>query len=141
MTKDVLISFSSIQYNAESVSSKTEYAVQGVYYEKNNKHYLLYDEVMEGFKEPVKTKVKFGEDALEIIRSGPVSVCMLFEKNKKNVANYSTPYGEIQLGIKTKKFIISSSPNNISINVEYSIESDGELLSECIISIKIQPSI
>ncbi|MCH5248933.1 MAG: DUF1934 domain-containing protein [Lachnospiraceae bacterium] len=141
MTKDVLIEFSSVQYGAESVSSKTEYTVQGVYYEKNKKHYLLYDEVMEGFKEPVKNKVKFGKDNLEIIRSGPVNVRMFFESGKKNVANYNTPYGEIQLGINTKKIIISHSPDNISINVEYSIESDGQPLSECIISIKIQPSI
>ena len=167
MTKDVLIEFSSIQYgagaagtdsagsksvktdmtadNAESVSSKTdviadktEYTVQGVYYEKSNKHYLLYDEVMEGFKEPVKNRVKFGEDALEITRSGPVNVRMLFENNKKNVANYNTSYGEVQLGINTKKVNISNSPDNILINVEYAIESGGELLSECIIMIEVK---
>ena len=151
MTKDVLIEFSSVRYNVDGegidnaglesakAADKTESVMQGVYYEKNKKYYLLYDEVMEGFKEPVKTKVKFGEDELEITRSGPVKVRMIFENGKKNVANYITPYGSIQLEINTKSISISNSPDNISISIEYSLESGDELISECNIMIRVRP--
>lgn len=153
MTKDVLISFSAVQFNVcseeddkeravlaktDMAVDKTESTIQGMYYKKNSKHYLLYDEAMEGFKETVKTKVKFGEGGLEIVRSGPVSVRMLFEENTKNMTSYNTPYGNIILGINTKKISISDSPDNILVSVDYSLESDDKPVSECSISIKIQ---
>ena len=139
MTKDVLITFSSIQSDiAGAETDKTESVIQGLYYKKNEKHYLLYDEVMEGFREPVKTKVIFEENALEIIRSGPVNVHMFFEKNKTILSNYNTPYGNIPLGINTKKISVSDDNEKIAVSVEYSLESENEPLSNCNITFKIQ---
>lgn len=153
MTKDVLITFSSIQSDiAGAKTDKTEIAagdadmesnivesvMQGLYYKKNEKHYLLYDEVMEGFKEPVKTKIIFEENALEIIRSGPINVHMFFEENKANISNYNTPYGNIPLGINTKKISVLDDSEKIAVSVEYLLESENEPLSNCNITLKIQ---
>lgn len=137
MNKDVLVSFTSIQYDA-GAANRTELDVQGLYYKKNNKHYLLYDEFMEGFKEPVKTKVIFAENVIEIVRSGPINVRMTFEEDKKNVANYLTPYGNIMLDINTKKISISETPDNIVISVDYTLEADNEKISDAGITIRIK---
>lgn len=153
MTKDVLITFSSIQVNIDGAETdKTEIAagdadmesyivesvMQGLYYKKNEKHYLLYDEVMEGFREPVKTKVIFEENSLEIVRSGPVNVRMFFEENKINMTSYKTPYGNIPLGINTKKISVSDDIDSIIVGVEYTLESETGSLSGCSITIKIR---
>ena len=48
MTKDVLITISGIQMIDEE-DSDVEMIVRGDYYQKNGKHYILYEEMMEGF--------------------------------------------------------------------------------------------
>ena len=99
MTKDVLISLRGLQFDqSDSDVEKIETIMPGSYYEKNGSHYVLYDEIMEGFSEPVKNRIKFGEHALELTRSGAVNVHMIFEENRKNMTSYNTPYGNILIG-------------------------------------------
>lgn len=139
MTKDVLISLCTVQSNlGETQEDRTQTIISGNYYEKNGRHYILYDEVMEGISKAVKTKVKISEDMLEIIRSGPISVRMLFEENKKNVTSYNTPYGNILLGISTKKINVIVQPGIIEVDVDYTLDADGGHLSDCSMNMKIQ---
>ena len=139
MTKDVLISLCTVQSNpGETQENRTQTLISGNYYEKNGRHYIIYDEVMEGFSKAVKTKVKFSENMLEIIRSGPIGVRMLFEENKKNVTSYNTPYGNIMLGISTKKINVVMRADLIEVEVEYTLDADGGHLSDCSMNMKIQ---
>lgn len=139
MTKDVLISLCTVQSDlGETQEDRTQTLISGNYYEKNDRHYILYDEVMEGFSKAVKTKVKFSENMLEIIRNGPIGVRMLFEENKKNVTSYNTPYGNILLGISTKKINVIVQPDIIEIELEYTLDADGGHLSDCSMNMKIQ---
>ncbi len=52
MTKDVLLSISGLQFAAkeEEDVEPVEVITAGGYYKKNGKHYIMYDEVMEGLK-------------------------------------------------------------------------------------------
>ena len=139
MTKDVLISLCTVQSDpGETQENKTQTLISGNYYEKNDRHYILYDEMMEGFSKAVKTKVKFNEEMLEIIRNGPIGVRMFFEENKKNVTSYNTPYGNILLGINTKKINVIVQPDLIEVDVEYTLDADGGHLSDCSMNMKIQ---
>ncbi|MBD5521927.1 MAG: DUF1934 domain-containing protein [Lachnospiraceae bacterium] len=139
MTKDVLISLCTVQSNSgETQEDRTQTLISGNYYEKNGRHYIFYDEVMEGVSKAVKTNVKISENMLEIIRSGPIGVRMLFEENKKNVTSYNTPYGNILLGISTKKINVTVQPDIIEIDLEYTLDADGGHLSDCSMNMKIQ---
>ncbi len=139
MTKDVLISLCTVQSNPEETQEdRTQTLISGNYYEKKGRHYILYDEIMEGFGKAVRTKVKFSENMLEIIRNGPIDVRMLFEENKKNVTSYNTPYGNILLGISTKKINVIVQPDIIEVDVEYTLDADGGHLSDCSMNMKIQ---
>ena len=92
MTKDVLISMRGLQFGTdETDAEKIETFMTGTYYEKNGKHYVLYDEMMEGLEKPTKNKVKIGDHFLELIRSGLVNVHMVFEEDRKNRTSYHTP--------------------------------------------------
>ena len=141
MTKDVLIQFSSMQSSAggteDTIVDKTESVIRGTYYKKNENHYLIYDEMMEGFKEPVKTRVKFGLGFLDIVRSGPVNVRMIFEENKKTTTSYNTPYGNILLGINTKKVSILDAQDEIELSTDYSLTAENEHLSDCSITLTV----
>ena len=69
MTKDVLITISGIQMIDEE-DSDVEMIVRGDYYQKNGKHYILYEEMMEGFTGKVKNVIKISPSGMDIIKKG-----------------------------------------------------------------------
>ena len=87
MTKDVLLSISGLQFAAQDEEDvePVEVITAGDYYKKNGKHYILYDEVMEGFDGNTRNIIKLTDDSLDITKKGVSNVHMVFEKNKKNV--------------------------------------------------------
>lgn len=48
MTKDVIVTISGLQFAQETETEPVEIVTAGSYYKKNGKHYIIYDEVMEG---------------------------------------------------------------------------------------------
>lgn len=118
-------------------AGQIETVVNGDYYKKNDKHYVIYEEVTEGFEQPTKNRLKFSEDMVELSRSGPINVHMVFQENKKNLTNYNTPFGQILMGIDTKKIQVTEQENRITVEVEYSLDAGGEFLSDCHMKIDI----
>ncbi len=59
MTKDVLVSINGLQIARQSEEAEpVEVITAGDYYKKNNKHYVIYDEVTEGFAGTTKNIIK-----------------------------------------------------------------------------------
>lgn len=139
MTKDVLVSLRGLQFEQSGEDpEQIETITVGTYYEKNGKHYVLYDEVTEGFEEPTKNRMKFSEHALELTRIGLVNVHMVFEQNRKNMTSYHTPYGDIIIGIDTKQIQISEQEDRITVTVNYALDVNYEFLAECKIVLDIR---
>ena len=138
MTKDVWISLRGLQFSGDESGDNIESSVPGTYYEKNGKHYVIYEEVIEGLQKPVMNKLKFEEHFLELSRSGSLSVCMMFEENKKHMADYHTPYGKLTLGIDTKKFRMVNETDKMKLDIEYTLEQNNEYLADCKILIEIR---
>ena len=79
----------------ESGQDAIEVVTPASYYCRGGKHYILYDEVMEGMPGTIKNRIKItGTDSVEIVKSGLSSSHMIFEKNRKNLTYYRTPYGQ-----------------------------------------------
>lgn len=139
MTKDVLISLRGLQFDqSDSDVEKIETIMPGNYYEKNGSHYVLYDEIMEGIPESVKNRIKFSEHALELTRNGAVNVHMIFEENRKNMTSYNTPYGNILIGIDTRKIHIAQESDRIVVDVDYALDVNYEYLADCQIVLDIR---
>ena len=85
MTKEVLVTISGLQFSPETESESVELITSGSYYKKNGKHYIIYDEVNEGFSETTRNIIKLNDDFMDITRRGVSNVHMMFEKNRKNV--------------------------------------------------------
>ncbi len=138
MTKDVIISVCSEQYTPEGIKAdESNTVMQGLYYEKNRMRYILYDEAMEGVKEPVKTRIKFDAKTVELVRSGPVNIRMLLEKNKTNMTSYRTPYGNIMLGINTGEISVADE-DGIILKAAYLLENEGRVISRNKITITVK---
>ena len=142
MTQKVLLTFQGMQFGQRKEDAgQIETVSQGDYYKRNDKHYVIYEETAEGFGQSVKSRIKFSESAVELSRSGPVNVHMVFQENKKNLTNYSTPFGQILMGIDTKKIQINEKEDRITVDVDYSLDVNDEFLSDCHMKIDISSAI
>lgn len=140
MTKDVILSITGLQFDSLDTEAPdpVEVITVGEYFEKNNKHYVIFNEVMEGFEGSTKNTLKITDDTLDIIKQGVTNVHMVFEKNKKNITCYNTPYGNLMVGILAKEMNVVEKDENIDINVEYALEVNYEHLADCQIAINIK---
>ncbi len=138
MTKDVIVTIRGLQNGPETDGEPIEMIVAGEYFYKNNKHYILYDEVMEGESQITKNRIKVSDGQMELFKSGAVNVHMAFEKDVKHVSNYNTPYGTLAMGIDTKKVEIKETEHEMDIFAEYAMEMNYEFVADCNISINVK---
>lgn len=138
MTKDVLVAIAGLQYELES-EEPIEVITAGQYFCKNEKHYVLYDEILDESNEVCKNRIKIGTDMVEILKSGASNVHMVFELGKKNLTYYNTPFGSLLIGIDTTKIVCSESEEAIELNIEYGLEVNYSHVSDCSITVKVTP--
>ncbi|HJA06811.1 MAG TPA: DUF1934 domain-containing protein [Candidatus Mediterraneibacter pullicola] len=146
MTKDVLVSISGKHIDIMNGMAQ-EYAGEddGIevvtpasYYLRNGKHYIIYDEVVEGMAGAIRNKIKItGTDVVEIMRSGLSSSHMVFEKNKKNLTYYRTPFGQMLVGVNTRNMEINVGENKINVLVDYELDVNHEPMADCKIKMNI----
>jgi len=138
MTKDVLVKISGLQFAGEEDSDAIEVITSGNYYMKNGKHYILYDEVLEGTTEVAKNVIKLGNGTMEVTKKGPTNMHMMFEKGKKNVSYYYTPFGSLLIGIDAKDIQIEETEQNINVEVKYGLEINYEHTADCNITVNVK---
>lgn len=138
MTKNVLISIEGLQFGQEASSDKIEVITPGGYYRKRDKHYIVYEEVSEDSDEVTKNMIRFDNDMVSLTKRGYVNVEMVFEKNKRNMTNYVTPYGSILVGIEASDITITESEDIICISIGYALDINYEHLADCRICVNIR---
>ncbi|MCH5274665.1 MAG: DUF1934 domain-containing protein [Lachnospiraceae bacterium] len=137
MTKDVLLAIKGLQFDAAADQTNIQTIMAAEYYLRNNSHYIIYDEATEGSEQSTKNIIKLKGNSMELTKKGFVNVHMLFEENRKNLTNYSTPFGSILIGIDTKKVTLREEEKQILCNVDYALEINYEFLADCKISLEI----
>ena len=142
MTKDVLLKISGMQFTADNEESSepepVEIIAPGEYYFKNGKHYIVYDEFMEGFDSATRNVLKLQDDSLEITKRGTSNVHMVFEKDKKNMTCYTTPFGSMMMGIDARSISIEESEQEICAQIEYALDVNYEHMADCTINLSVQ---
>ena len=138
MNKDVLVRVSGLHIAPEGGTDiPVEVTTRGEYYFKNDRHYLFYEEVAEGFSGTTKNRVIFSEDRLEITKKGVVNAHLLFERGNRNSTFYHTPFGNITIGIDTQSLSLSVEEDRIDVKIRYALEMNGGLVANCAISLEV----
>lgn len=138
MTKEVIVRVGGLQVTPDKESDNVEVIAPGEYYFRNGKHYLIYETMEEDETEVTKNIVKIGKDTLEVTRKGPSQVHMVFEKNKKNVTYYQTPFGNLLVGIEANSLVVEEHEDEIHCDVKYGLEINYEHALDCHINITAQ---
>ncbi len=140
MTKEVLIHIKTQQIledASEQNSDVIELMVAGEYYFRNGSHFLVYDEMMEGFTEPAKNLVKIRPDFMEVRKKGILHVTMLFEKGKTNACLYKTPFGTIQMDVTARKVSVNETSKCMEICADYELGMDGRKIADCVMEMRV----
>lgn len=138
MNKDVLLSIRGLHFtDPDDDAEPVEVIAPAEYYLRNGKHYILYSEITEEQAKPTKVKVKIEPNLVEITRKGLFDTKMLFEKGKKHLTCYTTPFGSLMLSIITNQIEISQDEAQLSLKIDYLLESDYEPVADCKIELRV----
>ena len=126
--KDVLIKIKSSQMSNEAGEDEMEFITEGKLYRRNNTTYLLYAESEFSGVPGCKTRLRLREKDVQMKRFGDGAEAgaeIVFEKGKRNVGYYDTPFGPIEIEILTN-----------SLNSTVTEEGSGELEIDYEVSLK-----
>ncbi len=139
MKKEVIVSINGL-HTAVDIDDRdnVEMIAPGQYYLKNGKHYILYDEISEETNDVNRNTIKVNDKIVEIIRKGASSAHMVFEEGKKNVSYYTTPFGNLLIGLNANKVDVHNGEDEMNISIDYSLEVNYEHLSDCVMTLNIK---
>ena len=138
MTKQVLLGISGLQFMDDDTPEPVEIWTVADYYFRNDTHYLLYEEPVEGSSQSVKTTLKIRKKCVEILKKGPVQVHMAFEQGKTNTTHYDTPYGNIPVGISTDEIHMTADEHDIHVELSYSLDLGGDFLADSKVTLHVK---
>ena len=103
----------------------------GRYTRRAGKEYIRYEEVYDGESAKSDTLIKISEDRVEISKKGAITTIM------ETVSCYNTPYGGLAMSIYTSMLDIERDEDKINIALEYTMDVNGQQMSECKVRIEI----
>jgi len=136
--KKVMIRIKSTQIPLGEDPEVMEFMTEGKHYIKNGAHYIVYEESELSGMKGCMTTLKLEENKIKMKRFGDANSELMFEKGKRHVSDYVTPYGNFKLTIRTSQLewgIDDSSKGKIYIKYDLSMQSVLESANEMEIEI------
>jgi uncharacterized beta-barrel protein YwiB (DUF1934 family) len=137
--KKVWLSISGTVKNEEEKKDTMEFLTEGQFYREPDRLCVTYSESEVSGMEGTTTTVCLDGHKVSVIRLGTTNSVMEFETGKRNTTWYSTPYGDVAMGILTKDVFVNyndrSEPTKVMI--DYNIEIEGVVNSENVLNINI----
>lgn len=137
MTKDVLVKIRGLQTLGADTDEPVEVIAAGTWFQRNGKHYIKYEEILEGLDGSSQNLLKIDGDSMEVIKRGSVNTHMVFQKQKKNLTCYTTPFGNLMMGITARDIDFRETGNTLDVKVEYALEVNYEHLADCTIQVSV----
>lgn len=139
MTKDIILTISGLHDNEGEEDAPIETMTPGQYYLKNGKHYVVYDEIIDGLEGALKSTIKFTDDQVELIRNGAATTRMIFQPGQEHMVVYQTPMGPLSISLYTEDIETEILEERISLKIDYSLKTEGVVISESTVHIEICP--
>ena len=138
MRKEVLININSKQVVGEKLDD-LQLSVCGEMEEENGAVKLFYDESRTLNEKKVSTTLSLFESGTAVIeRSGSLSSRLVLEPGRRNNSLYSTPYGDMMIGIFCNFVTNESTKSGRKIIMDYTVDSNCHEISKNSVTIKIK---
>lgn len=136
MKKNVVITVRGLQRQVDE-DEPIEVISAGTYLRKADTHYLSYEEADEDGK-ITKNRIKITPESIEMTKQGNITTQMIFMEGQKQYTCYETPFGELTLGMTTKRIKITEEEQQIAAELRYDLEVNGAYMSECELDINVK---
>ncbi|MCR4901526.1 MAG: DUF1934 domain-containing protein [Butyrivibrio sp.] len=136
MKKEIEIKLSSRHDRPGEEPELSEIKAYGEYEFNSGVHEIFYIEKQQVQDENGKVHeltsqntVKIFDDRIEITRLGEATSHMIFSEGSTKEMNYNTPYGLLKMEIFTNRLVNRIDENTIKIEVDYSLNMEGQKVS------------
>lgn len=103
-------------------SDNVELITTGEFEFENGLYYIDYEESEATGLDGCHTNIEIGMDYVSLQRTGAITTDMLYIEGKKTYSMYNTPFGQMMVGIYTKKLDIDMDEKGGNISIEYSLD-------------------
>ena len=138
MKKDVYISIKGSQsYDGEK--DGMEMTTAGKFYDKDGKYYISYAEGELTGLEKCNTTLKISPDGVvTMMRHGHTNTHMIFEKGRRHIGHYETPYGDFTISVTANNVDVSLDENGGNIDIDYIMDINNVACSHNGISLRVR---
>jgi uncharacterized beta-barrel protein YwiB (DUF1934 family) len=122
----------------EEDDEQIQLIVPGKYQFRDNRHYLLYEEMSDDCQDVIKTMIKIQDGRVEIIKKGIQRQHLLFEEKRPNIGFYDTPFGMLEVGTSTDMIDIEMQEDSMEVAISYALEINGQYISDNYIRLQVE---
>ena len=121
----VIVKVRGEQTDPEGEKSRIEMMAEGRHYYRNGKHYVLYEDDMMDGDGRISTVLKIAPDS--VVRSGGVVQEQRFDKRQESVSEYKTPFGSMELSVRTDTINVVYGTVSGEVDVSYAMSINGQV--------------
>lgn len=108
-------------------TDKVEMDTTCAYYGSPDNYTVEFDEIFaEDMKSHTTLRVKNGTCA-HLLRQGSINTELIIENGVRHNCAYSTPYGELMVGITASQFVSRADENGVYLKMDYTVDFYGEV--------------
>ncbi len=136
--KPVIVKVRGSWQDAQGQKDSIRTVAKGHHYFHRGKHYVIYEDetVQEGSK--VSTVLKIDGGMMTLLRKGILEQEQRFEKGREHTSIYRTPYGNIDLSVRTEALKVDYGEVAGRIDVRYGLWVNGAFQSQNRLHIEVE---
>lgn len=135
MNRDVNVRVIGTHRDSDGICNEVVSECDGIYALRAGKHFLIYNEELEGTTQVTRNLVTVGINEVVVSKSGAVGTRIEFAGGTLRDVEYDTGFGKIHVNVRTKNIMTLQEKHSLRIVIDYNLEMDGEVISECKIDI------
>ncbi len=141
MDKNVLVTVTGLLFTGSGEDEKDyiDVITPGQYYRRDDRHYLIYDEMLEGCDTPIHNLIIIAPEKISIRKNGVVATEMVFRSRQTTNTYYSTPFGNLDLSVTTRRIDVTVKEEQIEADIRYRLTINGEQKNDCFVKLLVQP--
>lgn len=136
--KNVMISIRGFQAYEGTENDSMSLLTEGWLRPVEGGYQLTYEETALTGMEGTTTTFQIQGPRVTLMRTGAVCSQMVFEQGRRHHSLYSTPYGNLEVGISTSRLHSTISPQGGKLEIDYSIEIDHALAGRNSFRVSVQ---
>lgn len=126
MTEDKMLKITDISSDGETTDT-VEMETVCRYYGSEDNYTVEFDEIFaEDMKSHTTLRVKNGSCA-HLLRQGSINTELIIENGVRHNCAYSTPYGELMVGITGTDFVSRPEDGKLLLRMNYTVDFYGEV--------------